>query len=99
MTYFAVIRRRGPAWDRSRPMRDQDGWTEHATFMDGLAAEGFIVLGGPLGDGERVLHVVDAEDEVEIRAQLERDPWTRMGLLTTASVEPWRILLRGPQPA
>ena len=29
-----------------RDMREQDGWDEHAKFMDGLVDEGFILLGG-----------------------------------------------------
>ena len=44
--------------------------------MDALAAEGFIVLGGPLGDGTRALHVVDAESEEEIRGRFAVDPIT-----------------------
>ena len=56
-TYLAVRRVRGPAWDRALPMRSQAGWAEHAVFMNALAAEGFVVLGGPLGSGEEVLLV------------------------------------------
>ena len=58
---FAVIRVRGAAWQSDRPMREQQAWPEHAAFMNGLAASRFIVLGGPLGNGERVLHIVEAE--------------------------------------
>lgn len=32
-------------------MREQALWAEHAKFMDALTAEGFVVLGGPLGEG------------------------------------------------
>jgi len=39
-------------------MRAQERWEDHAAFMDGLADDGFIVLGGPLGDGTTFLHVV-----------------------------------------
>jgi hypothetical protein len=47
---FAVARRRGHAWDHARGMREQDAWPEHAEFMDALAEDGFVVLGGqPLG--------------------------------------------------
>jgi hypothetical protein len=49
---FAVRLKRGGPWDWSRDLREQDGWDEHARFMDALVDEGFIVLGGPLG-GER----------------------------------------------
>ncbi len=40
--------------------------------MDALAAEGFVLLGGPVGegDGDDVLLVVEAADEATIRARL-----------------------------
>jgi hypothetical protein len=43
----------GRGRDASRQIRDQDGWDEHAAFMDGLVEDGFIILGSPVGDGER----------------------------------------------
>jgi uncharacterized protein YciI len=91
--YFVIVREPGPAWDRSVSMREQARWDDHAAFMDSLAADGFIVLGGPLGDGLRFMHVVDAAGEQEIERRLEEDPWTPMGLLRLASVEGWEILL------
>jgi uncharacterized protein YciI len=93
--YFAVRRIRGPAWNRSRSMREQVLWDDHARFMNALAAEGFVVLGGPLGDGEKVLLVIDAAGEEALRARLARDPWAQIGLLEIARVEPWTILLDG----
>ena len=65
--------------------------------MDGLAAEGFVVLGGPIGegDGDDVLLVVVAADQAAIRARLADDPWPD-DLLTTLSIEPWSVWLRGP---
>ena len=62
--------------------------------VDALAAEGFIVLGGPLGDGSTAMHVADAATEEEIEGRLAADPWTPTGLLRTRSIEPWEILLR-----
>jgi uncharacterized protein len=93
MTYFAVTTESGPAWDGTRSMREQEQWAEHATFMNALAEERFVVLGGPLGDGTRRLLVIDAESEEAIRLRLAADPWNRMGLLRTVSVEHWEILL------
>ena len=55
-------RRRGPAWNAALTLREQAGWGVHAAFMNALAAEGFVVLGGPLGDGDTLL-IVDAADE------------------------------------
>ena len=92
-TYWVVRRRRGGPWDWSRDMREQDGWDEHARFMDALVEEGFIVLGGPLGDGHDVLHVVDAPSEDAVHARLAEDNWTQDGKLETVSVEAWTVLL------
>jgi uncharacterized protein YciI len=73
-------------------MREQDGWEAHAAFMDGLVEEGFLVLGGPVGDGMRFLLAVDAENQTEIEARLAEDPWPSEQL-RLASIEPWEILL------
>jgi len=94
-TYFAVTRSRGPAWDPAKPMPAQDQWAEHAAFMTGLVDAGFILLGGPLAAGETVLLIVAAQDEAEIRARLSADPWTPLGLLEIATIQPWTILLDG----
>jgi uncharacterized protein YciI len=96
--YFLVEQAKGPEWDRSRARRGQAGWDAHAAFMDGLAEEGFIVLGGPIGegDGENTLLIVDAEDEAAIRARLAEDPWAG-GILAIASIRPWSVWLRGPR--
>jgi uncharacterized protein YciI len=93
--HFAVTRRRGPAWDASRALEEQDDWDGHAAFMDALAAEGAIVLGGPLGDGEKTLLAFDAGDEDEIRAALAGDPWVAARLLELVSIHSWWIRLDG----
>jgi hypothetical protein len=92
-TYIAVRRVRGPAWNVSLPMRAQAQWAEHAAFMNALAAEGFAVLGGPLGSGEEILVFNAASGDV-VRARLAADPWSG-GMLEIKSVEPWTILLDG----
>ena len=95
VTYMAVRRVRGPAWNATVPMRSQALWSEHAAFMNALAAEGFVVLGGPLGTGEEVLLIIDAESQDTVRAQLGADPWSTAGLLDIARIEPWTVLLDG----
>jgi len=92
VTYFVVTRVPGPAWHAARGMREQERWDDHAAFMDGLAEEGFIVLGGPLGDGSRFMHVVHAASAEEVAARFALDPWPE-DMLRLASVEPWEILL------
>jgi hypothetical protein len=91
--YFAVRLQRGGPWDWSRDLREQDGWEEHARFMDALVEDGFIVLGGPLGDGVDVLHAVCSPSEDHIRTRLAQDNWAESGMLSIKTIEPWTILL------
>jgi uncharacterized protein YciI len=91
-TFLVLVRRTGPEWDSSRPMEEQSDWDAHAEFMDGLVDDGFIVLGGPLADEERVAHVIEAESEQAVRATLARDPWSNTHLVID-SIEPWTLRL------
>jgi hypothetical protein len=91
---YAVIREHGPAWDDSRALEDQHGWSEHARFMNGLVEEGFIELGGPLGESRgRVLLAVHADSPDSIRTRFDEDPWVPSGQLVITSIEPWEIRL------
>jgi uncharacterized protein YciI len=67
--------------------------------MDGLVEDGFLVVGGPLGDGARTLHLVQGIDEAEVRDRFDADPWAAAGLLQIASVESWALWLDGRQRA
>jgi hypothetical protein len=94
MAYFVVLRRTGSGWDPARLLEEQSGWDDHASFMDGLVDEGFVVLGGPLDDGVRVVLAVEAESVDAAHATLARDPWSGTHLVVDA-VEPWTIRLDG----
>lgn len=67
--FLVFIRQSGPKWDSSSPLEAQSDWSVHAEFMDGLVEAGFIVLGGPIA-GQRVVHVIEAESQEEIRSTL-----------------------------
>jgi uncharacterized protein YciI len=95
--FFAVRLERGGQWDWSRDLREQEGWDEHAQFMDSLVDEGFIVLGGPLAGEREILHAVSASSEAAVRARLAQDNWHQNGMLAITSIEPWTILLDGRQ--
>jgi uncharacterized protein YciI len=83
------------SWNSARPIRDQDDWDTHAAFMDALVEDGFVLLGGPIGENEGALLLVEANDEEQVRARLGQDPWVRAGLLRVGLVEPWLIWLDG----
>jgi uncharacterized protein YciI len=93
-TFHVVVRRSGPQWDPSRALEEQSQWGEHAAFMDSLVEDGFIVLGGPLADEQRVVHVVEAESEDAVRETLARDPWSGTHL-EIDTIEPWTLRLDG----
>jgi uncharacterized protein YciI len=94
--YYLVLNAKGPGWDHPRRRREQAGWDEHAAFMDALAAEGVVVLGGPVGegDGDDALLVVDLPSEAAVRQRLAIDPWAE-GVLVIKSIRPWSVWLRG----
>jgi len=93
---FAVRLERGGPWDWSRGLREQDGFDEHADYMDSLVAEGYVVLGGPLDEGRDVLLAISAPSADAIRDRLDaEDNWHRNGMLTVKSIEAWTILLDG----
>lgn len=96
LTYYAVIQDHAENWDASVPLRQQKQWDGHAAFMDALVDDGSIILGGPLGaGGEQALLIFAAESEQAIEARLAADPWRQAGVLRTASIKRWEILLDG----
>jgi uncharacterized protein YciI len=98
MGIFALTTDHGPHWDESRDIREQAAWEEHASFMDSLADEGFILAGGPLGDGQHTLHMIEAADEQEVTDRMGQDPWAAIGLLRIGMLERWSIWLGRPPP-
>jgi uncharacterized protein YciI len=95
--YYAVTQERGENWDARRSMREQEQWDEHAGFMDALVEDGFVVLGGPLDDGEKVLLIINAQSRQAIEARLAEDPWVPRGVRRIVQVERWEILLDARQ--
>lgn len=94
MMFLVVLRRSGPDYDHSKPLEQQSGWLDHADFMDGLVDDGFIVLGGVLGDEVRTAHAVEAASEDEVRERFAQDPWSGSHLVVD-SVDHWTIRLDG----
>ena len=92
--FLVTVLRSGPEWDPALPLEGQSGWDEHAAFMDGLVDDGFLVLGGPLADEQRVVHAGGGGLARGVRETLARDPWSGTHL-EVDSVEPWTIRLDG----
>jgi uncharacterized protein YciI len=94
--FLVRLRQAGPEFDHSKPLEQQSGWLEHAAFMDGLVANGHIVLGGTLPNGATA-HAFQAESEEDVREIWARDPWHESHLVLE-SVEPWEIRLSAADP-
>jgi uncharacterized protein YciI len=94
LLYVVRLERGGP-WDWSRDLREQDGWQEHARFMDSLVDDGFLLLGGPLEGDREVLHIVEAPSDQAVRERLAKDNWHRNGMLRVKGIEGWTVLLDG----
>jgi len=90
---FAVICHRGPAWRTGLPLEDQAEWDAHASFMDALVEEGFVVLGGPLETTSEVLLIFRSHSPEEIQQRLAADPWHKMDLLRLGRITPWTLRL------
>ena len=95
MEHFVLRLERGGPWDWSRDMREQDGWDDHARFMDDLVDKGSIILGGPLEGDRETMHIVEAPSEEAIRERFAPDPWWVNGMLRPVRIERWEIVLDG----
>jgi uncharacterized protein YciI len=90
---FIAISSAGLNRDLSKGTREQPFWDEHAQFINRLLEDGFIFMGGPLVDEGGALLIVNAEDENEVKAKLENDPWYTHGILKLESIRRWQIFI------
>jgi uncharacterized protein YciI len=74
-------------------MEQQQDWREHADFMNGLYADRFVLLGGPLDGTSDVLLIVRAASAEEIAVRLSDDCWSKCDLLRISRIVPWRLRL------
>jgi uncharacterized protein YciI len=97
MSVFAVTREAGPGWTEGKGAFDQPAVNDHATFMNALADEGFVLFAGPLAGSERdrirVLLIADAPSEADIHRRLADDPWARGQRVVTTRIEPWLLMV------
>ncbi len=93
VSVFLVTRSHGPGWDHSRKLEEQRKWREHAEFMEGLARDGVVILGGVLLDTLDALLVVRASSKADVDARLAGDPWVRSEILRTTGIREWQIRL------
>jgi uncharacterized protein YciI len=98
MSLYAVTREAGPGWTDGG-IAGQADVSDHATFMNALTAEGLVLMAGPVAGTEggraRILLVMAASSEAEIRRRLADDPWAHTKRLLITTVEPWNLVVGG----
>jgi hypothetical protein len=94
---FAAIVQRTELWDPARQAQEQDGFAEHAAFVAGLEADGFIALAGLMVPSTDVLFIFLADSEQEIRDRLRHDPWQQDGHARLIRVEEIHIRIGAPK--
>ncbi len=93
MARYVIRVERGGPWDWSRDMRAQDGWDGHASYMDAIADEGFLLMVGPLEGGRETMWIVEADSEEAIRRRMVDDPWAANGMLRPVRIERWDVVI------
>jgi hypothetical protein len=89
---FAVVFRTGPGWDKSLPPPQQKSFKEHSENIARMRSEGRLKLGGRFGEWGLIL--IEAQDEAEARAQIERDASVAAGTFS-AEVQAWSTFAPG----
>lgn len=105
-SYFVVETGQGANWVSHLDMRKQPLWDKHASFMNNLEAEGFVVLGGPITPVEtsstqhehKALLIIDCDDSTTITKRFSEDPWMKNKLLKINWIKKWDILLNRDSP-
>jgi hypothetical protein len=85
--FFVAFVHRAQAWDPALPAQEQAGFPDHARFVHGLEATGFIAMAGMMLPSNDVLFVFRADSEEEVRKRMAEDPWQRDGHARLGRVE------------
>jgi uncharacterized protein YciI len=86
-----VVRwRAGPAWVSGAP-EDQDGWEEHAEFIDDLIERGIFVMGGPYADNSGSHTLLQGVSADEARELVLQDPFVANGVFELEDVRAWKV--------
>lgn len=89
---FAVVFRTGPAWDKALFPPQQKHFKEHSQNLARLRSEGRMKVGGRFGEWGLIL--IEAQDEAEARAQIDRDASVAAGVFS-AEVHAWSTFAPG----
>ncbi len=93
---FVGIVERTAKWDNAKEAHEHEGFADHAAYMGGLEAEGFIAMAGLMLQSSQVLFVFIAGSEEEVRAKVANDPWQKSGLAKLIRLEETAFRIGAP---
>lgn len=96
--HFAVIVRRGPAFDNSKASREQEGFEPHSAHWRELEANGFVAMAGLMQDSMEVLFIIRAKNADEVRNRISGDVWQQTGHAEIVRLEQVDIRFGAPEP-
>jgi uncharacterized protein YciI len=94
--FFAAFVQHAQAWEAGKPPQEQVRFADHAQYMAGLEASGFIAMAGLMQASSDVLFIFRAASEAEVRQQLARDPWQQDGHVRLVRIEEIQFRIGAP---
>jgi uncharacterized protein YciI len=67
--------------------------TEHLDYMNGLQAEGTVVMAGPLADSSGAVVLLDVADEAAVQDVIAGDPYTRDHASADHRIRAWNVII------
>ncbi|HKN55659.1 MAG TPA: YciI family protein [Amycolatopsis sp.] len=71
----------------------------HRAFLQALAEQGKVAIGGPLGDGTGGISLYQAEDEAALHELINQDPYHLEGVVAKRTVREFKPVLGAWVPA
>jgi uncharacterized protein YciI len=88
MAHFAVVRHYTDDTARIQEAREA-----HLAYVQGLAKNGSLTVGGLLNEGTGALLVFDVENEAQLAPLLRADPHWEKGVIVDEQVYPWNVVI------
>jgi uncharacterized protein len=91
-TFVYLLQPNRPDFIETMTAEEEAVMSEHFEYLQGLLAEGKLVIAGPCLDAKYGIAIFRASSMEEARDVMERDPAVVRGVMT-ATVHPYRISL------
>ena len=70
----------------------------HREYLRSLLDTGKLAMSGPWADDTGALIIYEAESMAEAESILDDDPYRSAGVISTATIKEWHVILRAPAP-